>query len=211
MGLLLILEPNPYFCDIIKINIIKRAECPFFIMQSRLKILIGVLVAVLVGAVAFFFVMNNSVNAPSGANEVVPPPAEMPMMPTGNNVPANSGEGAQMGMPVPGENMGMNGEMVVQATKEFTMTSYYDPQLQKPLFSLKEMTVEKGDLVRIKVTNTLGAHDFTLDEYGIHEATPLNQEVVIEFTADKAGEFVYYCSMPGHRANGQWGTLRVTE
>lgn len=97
--------------------------------------------------------------------------------------------------------------------KEFTMTSFYEMKDGKPApqFSLKEIMVKKGDRVRIKVTNTKGVHDFTLNEYNIFKETPLNQEVMIEFTADKAGEFVYYCSKPTHRALGQWGTLRVLE
>ena len=97
----------------------------------------------------------------------------------------------------------------VANVKEFSMTSYYDDT--GVWFSLKEMNVKKGDTVRIKVTNIKGTHDVTIDEYGIKEMTPLNKEVVIEFTADKVGEFIYYCSVPGHRAKGQWGTLRVTE
>jgi heme/copper-type cytochrome/quinol oxidase subunit 2 len=91
--------------------------------------------------------------------------------------------------------------------KEFVMTSFYDNT--GIWFSLKEISVNKGDIVRIKVTNIKGTHDFTLDEYGIKKMTPLNEEVVIEFTADKAGEFIYYCSVPGHRQKGQWGTLKV--
>lgn len=93
--------------------------------------------------------------------------------------------------------------------KEFSMTSYYDNTGK--WFSLKEISVNKGDRVRIKVTNTKGSHDFTLDEYGIKEMTPLNEEVIIEFTADKAGEFTYYCSIPGHRQAGQFGKLIVKE
>lgn len=95
------------------------------------------------------------------------------------------------------------------AVKEFSMTSYYDNTGK--WFSLKEIRVKKGDTVRIKVTNTKGTHDFTLDEYGVKEMTPLNKEVTIEFTADKVGEFEYYCSVPGHRAGGQSGKLVVTE
>lgn len=93
--------------------------------------------------------------------------------------------------------------------KEFSMTSYYDDAGK--WFSLKEISVKKGDRVRIKVTNTKGTHDFNIDEYGIKQMTPLNEEVVIEFTADKAGEFTYYCSTPGHRAAGQFGKLIVKE
>ena len=93
------------------------------------------------------------------------------------------------------------------------MTSFYEivDGKPKPQFSLSEIIVNKGDTVRIKITNTKGTHDFTIDEYKVYAETPLNEEVVVEFTADKAGEFVYYCAKPGHRAGGQWGTLKVLE
>lgn len=95
--------------------------------------------------------------------------------------------------------------------KEFSMTSFYEvvDGQPKPQYSLKEMTVNQGDKVRIKITVTKGAHDFNIDEFNIKAATPLNQEVTVEFTADKAGEFIYYCSVPGHRQNGHWGTFKV--
>ena len=98
-----------------------------------------------------------------------------------------------------------------EAVKEFTMTAYYDPALKKPIFSVPEMAVRKGDRVKIKVTNTMGMHDFVIDELGVATELPLNQEVTVEFVADKAGDFVYYCSKPGHRQAGQWGTLKVSE
>lgn len=95
------------------------------------------------------------------------------------------------------------------SVKEFTMTAYYDSKGK--WFSLKDMSVKKGDTVRVKITNTAGMHDFVIDEYGIKKDLPLNEEVVVEFVADKVGSFEYYCSMPGHRAGGQVGTLVVAE
>jgi uncharacterized cupredoxin-like copper-binding protein len=97
--------------------------------------------------------------------------------------------------------------------KEFEMESFYTIEDGKPhpQFSVKEMSVKKGDLVRIKVTNTKGSHDFKLDEFNVFSETPLNETVTIEFVADKAGEFVYYCSKPGHREGGHFGTLKVEE
>jgi nitrous oxide reductase len=97
--------------------------------------------------------------------------------------------------------------------KEFTVTSFVEfaDGKPKPQFSLKEITVNKGDFVRIKITNTKGTHDFKIDELNVFADTPSDQEVLVEFTADKAGEFVYYCTKPGHRTNGQWGTLKVLE
>jgi len=54
-------------------------------------------------------------------------------------------------------------------------------------------------------------HDFKIDEYNIYADTQPNKEYVVEFTADKAGDFVYYCTKPGHREKGQWGTLKVLD
>lgn len=97
--------------------------------------------------------------------------------------------------------------------KEFAMTSFVEMIDGKPnpQYSLKEIVVNKGDRVRIKITVTSGMHDFKIDEYDVYADTQLNKESVVEFTADKAGEFIYYCTKPGHRANGHWGTLKVLE
>lgn len=100
-----------------------------------------------------------------------------------------------------------------QDVKEFTMTSFVEmvDGQPKPQFSLKEINVKKGDRVRIKITVTSGMHDFKIDEYGVYADTQLGKESVVEFVADKAGEFTYYCTKPGHRQNGHWGTLKVSE
>jgi len=97
--------------------------------------------------------------------------------------------------------------------KEFSIESFTEVIDGKyyPQFSQKEITVNKGDLVRIKVLVTSGMHDFKIDEFNVYSETPLDKEVTIEFTTDKSGEFVYYCAKPGHRALGQWGTLKVLE
>jgi plastocyanin domain-containing protein len=52
-------------------------------------------------------------------------------------------------------------------------------------------------------------HDFVIDEFSVKKELPMNEAVTIEFTADKTGEFIYYCSKPGHRDKGQWGKLIV--
>ncbi|MDZ4229907.1 MAG: cupredoxin domain-containing protein, partial [Candidatus Veblenbacteria bacterium] len=107
-------------------------------------------------------------------------------------------------------NTGSQGTLV-GGVREFTMDAYYDPEAKKPYFTLGEMVVQKGDKVRVKVKNTFGKHDFTIDEYNVNTVTPQDEVTTIEFTADKAGDFVYYCSSTGHRASGQWGMLKVQE
>lgn len=157
-------------------------------METK-NLLIGLGVLVLIGVGAWFVMGKSEMKTD---NTQIPVESAVPAM--GSDTP----------------------EMVVEqappttsAAKEFTMTAYYDTKGK--WFSLNEMAVKKGDTVRVKITNTAGMHDFTIDEMGIKKELPLNQEVVVEFVADKVGDFVYYCSMPGHRAGGQWGTLRVTE
>ena len=92
-------------------------------------------------------------------------------------------------------------------SKEFVVDSFYDSQGM--WFSLKEISVKKGDTIKIKVKNIKGTHDFVIDEYGINVETPLNEEVVVEFIADKTGTFEYYCSIGDHRAKGMKGNLIV--
>jgi heme/copper-type cytochrome/quinol oxidase subunit 2 len=155
------------------------------------KILFGIIVLLAAGSVVLF--------ATSAKKPVTPAPELVTEMPAGDSPETP--------------------EMVVEdetgtgtpeaSVKEFSMTAYYDDK--GVWYSLKEMSVKKGDTVRMKVTNTKGMHDLTIDEYGIKQELPLNEEVTIEFTADKVGDFVYYCSKPNHRAKGQWGTLKVTE
>ena len=108
---------------------------------------------------------------------------------------------------------GPNVAELAATPKEFTMTAFYEMKDGKPApqYSLNAISVKKGDTVRIKITNTKGMHDFVIDEYVINTDLPLNQEMTIEFIADKAGTFTYYCSKPGHRAASQFGTLTVTE
>ena len=79
-------------------------------------------------------------------------------------------------------------------------------------FSPSSMIVKKGDTVQITFTNTEGFHDLKIDEYDVATAK-LNAggTETIEFVADKAGTFEYYCSVGSHRAMGMKGTLTVEE
>ncbi len=74
----------------------------------------------------------------------------------------------------------------------------------------KEITVKKGDTVRIVFTNTEGFHDWVIDEFNARTPKiPAGQVSTIEFVANKTGSFQYYCSVGSHRAQGMWGTLVV--
>lgn len=77
-------------------------------------------------------------------------------------------------------------------------------------YSLKEITVNKGDKVKIVLNNVEGLHDWVIDEFSAR--TPqikAGETATIEFTADKTGTFEYYCSVGNHRQQGMVGKLIV--
>ncbi len=69
-----------------------------------------------------------------------------------------------------------------------------------------------GDTVEIRLVNGDAIqHNVAINELGVLSAdiSALNEEVVVTFTADEAGEYVYFCAVPGHYQAGMWGTLVV--
>ena len=97
--------------------------------------------------------------------------------------------------------------------KEFTVESYTNivGGQYHPRYSIGQMNVIKWDKVIIHIKTTSGMHDFNLDEFNVHSETPKDEVTTVEFIADQTGSFQYYCSKPGHRAAGHWGTLVVDE
>ena len=97
--------------------------------------------------------------------------------------------------------------------KEFSLDSFVEfvDEAPEPQFSVKEITVNKGDTVKIAVNVTAGTHSFKIDEFGVFANTPTGEITMVEFVADKAGKYIYYCNQPGHRELGHWGTITVTE
>ena len=75
-----------------------------------------------------------------------------------------------------------------------------------------ELKVNVGDRVKIKFTSTEGFHDWVVDEFSAAtEKVREGESTSVEFIADKAGTFEYYCSVGSHRANGMFGNLIVSD
>ena len=73
--------------------------------------------------------------------------------------------------------------------KEFTMTA---KQWQ---FDPSTTTVSRGDRVRLKITAIDVTHGFSLPDFDVKTDLAPNVETVVEFTADKTGEFTFFCSV----------------
>ncbi len=77
-------------------------------------------------------------------------------------------------------------------------------------YDVKEIRVKKGDTVRITLNNSEAKHDLKIDEFNVSTKLIGSGETdTIEFLADKAGQFDYYCTIPGHREAGMKGILIV--
>lgn len=77
-------------------------------------------------------------------------------------------------------------------------------------FVPNDITVKKGDTVKINFINAGGFHDFVLDEFDVKTAQINGGETAsVEFVADKVGIFEFYCSVGSHRQMGQKGVFTV--
>lgn len=91
---------------------------------------------------------------------------------------------------------------------EATMLGYIAPDGSKN----PDLRANKGDVVRIKITNgELMTHDIVLEILGIKSKVLVKKgdTASIVFKADKSD--TYFCSIPGHRAAGMVGKFVVVE
>ena len=90
------------------------------------------------------------------------------------------------------------------SVKSFTVTG------RSFSFTPAEIRVSRGDKVKITFVNEDGFHDWVIDEFNARTMQiNTGQSAVVEFTADKAGTFEYYCSVGQHRQMGMKGNLIV--
>lgn len=88
--------------------------------------------------------------------------------------------------------------------KEFTMTA------TNFKYSLEEIKVNQGDTVIINLVVEEGFHDWKIDEFKAATAQyKAGGKETIQFVANQAGTFEYYCSVGEHRALGMVGNLIV--
>ena len=96
------------------------------------------------------------------------------------------------------------GSSTVQSGEEIVVTG------SNFKFDKSEIRVKAGDTVKIKFVNSQGFHDFVIDEFDVAtKQTNGPSEEVVEFVADKAGTYEFYCSVGQHRAMGMKGSLIV--
>lgn len=77
-------------------------------------------------------------------------------------------------------------------------------------YDKQEIRVKKGDRVKITYISDDIGHDLVIDEFGVRtNVVAKGQTEVVEFVADKVGEFTMYCSVGQHRQLGMESKLIV--
>ena len=61
-------------------------------------------------------------------------------------------------------------------------------------FTPNEITVKKGEHVKLVITALDRDHGFKLEAFGINQKLKKGEATTIEFTADRAGTFPFQCS-----------------
>ncbi len=62
-------------------------------------------------------------------------------------------------------------------------------------FDPSTIEVNKGDRVKLHITSEDVEHGFAISEFGVNANIPAGQSTDVEFVADKAGTFRFFCSV----------------
>ena len=155
------------------------------------KILLTILIVVVLIGGGYYYVRSQQ-TAPSSPQQESKPEA------TDDNQDAMHSESASEESKESGETM------MDEGVKSFTVEG------KNFAFNPSTITVKKGDKVKITFTSVGGFHDFVIDEFNVStKQLSTGQTETVEFTADKAGTYEYYCSVGNHRAMGMVGKLIV--
>jgi uncharacterized cupredoxin-like copper-binding protein len=148
------------------------------------------------GMVGTLIVSAEAAAAPAGAATPVAAPAEAPQA-----TPA-----AQGAVATPAEVVAVASPAAVEAAAQTVDIAAYDIY-----FEPKEVTIPANTDVTFMITNDgVAPHNFSIDELGIDIDLPVGETQETAINAP-AGEYEYYCNVPGHKEAGMVGKLIVSE
>lgn len=182
-------------------------------MNKKALIWVGVVAVVIIVAVAGYYAVKKS-PAPSSSG-----PAAGGV--TGPQVTASSSSATAQpltggGVSVPGQNAtsvpkGVAAPTIVAAGSPAGTTSYrsFNVTVTGSAFTPNTIIVNQGDTVHINLTASGGTYDFTQPDMGLKLSLASGQTKVVQFDADTAGKFTFYCSSCGGPSKGPVGYIEV--
>lgn len=128
---------------------------------------------------------------------------------TGDSTPVEGGATPIVGgTPLPGGATPIAGTPPAASNAPAEAETLVLEALDPAEWSVSEITVAPGDTIQA-VNAGLSLHDFTVDELGISQDL-IDEPVDIVIPEDaEPGQYVFYCSVPGHKEQGMVGTLII--
>ena len=154
------------------------------------KSIIGVIIAIVVVAIAGFYLYNSGGSNNTSASDIG----------TGNSIKDN--QITVLSSDNSGDELSETKTFVLTGENfKFKMNGKTNP----------EVRVKEGDKVRIEFSSAQGFHDWVVDEFDAATAQVKDTDGMsfVEFIADKKGSFEYYCSVGQHRQMGMKGSLII--
>lgn len=74
-------------------------------------------------------------------------------------------------------------------------------------FDPERIRIDAGEEVALRLRSVDNAHDFAVIGLGLVATVTGDETTTQRLRVDEAGEFVFYCTIPGHRRSGMEGTL----
>ena len=82
---------------------------------------------------------------------------------------------------------------------------------KKYSFTPNELTFTAEKPITVILTSVDGSHSFHVDELNVKSReAKKGQSIVVEFSADKAGKYEFYCAHGSHKKKGMTGMLEIT-
>lgn len=161
--------------------------------STRLNSMLAIGLVAIVGLMALVFLQRQSTNP----EPVSPQPSDSELVTSPSPLPSVS-------PPVESTQPALSPTVSPTAVRtiEVKAGSFY--------FAPAEIRVKKGETVKIELTSRDMMHNLVIDELKVNlPIVQAGDTGTVEFTANQAGRFEYYCGVGQHRANGQVGTLIV--
>jgi len=189
-------------------------------MGTNRNVVLAIVIAVLVvaGIVIFVMLRNNNQAIQSADqnanNSLVANNSNM----VNSNTAANANNSANTNTSVPANNANLNNANSNSSNNNSNNGNNNTPPTVKTFnvtaknfsFSPSQITVNKGDTVKIVLTSQGGTHDWVVDQFNAKTSLVSDgQTATVQFVANKAGTYEYYCSVGNHRQMGMVGTLTV--
>lgn len=98
-----------------------------------------------------------------------------------------------------------SGRKIIQSIEETGETKEFNIIANNWQFIPESIEVNLGDKVRLNIKSIEGYHGIAMFDFGINEYLVPEDEVSVEFLADKKGTFNFFCNVPcgiGHRNMG---------